>query len=93
MKDPVQVEILGQRLTVASDDGEAHVREVAQMLEDRARDLATQFPRATILQLALLTALNIASECWKLSQDRADMDAAIVRLSEEVARFARSTNG
>lgn len=91
MNRAVELEILGQRLVVASDDGEGHVREVGRMVDERARQLAGQFPQATLIQLALLTALNIASECWKLNCDRADLDEHLNRLSAALAEQSAST--
>lgn len=81
MKQQLQVEILGQRLTLLSDEGESHIREVAEHVDQQARRLAEGHPRATMLQIALLTALNLASDWWKLSSDQARVDEAIERIS------------
>lgn len=84
MKQQVEVEVLGQRLTLLSDDGGDHVLEVAGHVDREARRLAASHPRASVLQLALLTALNIGSEWRKLSGDCAQMEEAIARLSRRL---------
>ena len=84
MKRPVEIEILGQRLTVASDDGEAHAREIAESVDTKARELWKQYPRASLVQIALLTALNAASEYWRLDHDRKDTDQRIERLTQQL---------
>jgi cell division protein ZapA len=85
MGEPVEVEIMGQRLTVTSDDGEAHVREVAGYLDQCMRQLADGRVPAASLQLALLTALNIASEYWKLQREQEELCQTINRVAQRVA--------
>ena len=84
MKQPVEIEIMGHRITVASEDGEAHVRETAQLVDLQMRELARVQPPTSTLQLALLAALNLASECWKLRQQRETLENTINRLSQRM---------
>jgi cell division protein ZapA len=89
MKRPLDIEIMGQRLTVASDDGDDHVRRAAQYVDQQMRQLAAGLKTASMMQLALLTALNIASEYWKLQQEQEEVHRTIHRLSQRVlARLA-----
>lgn len=87
MKQPVEVVILGHRLTVTSDDGADHVREVVAYVDEQMRILAAGRAPATIVQLALLTALNMASELRKVSQEREELQRLIDRLSDRVAHL------
>jgi cell division protein ZapA len=80
----VEVEIMGQRLTVASDDEEAHVRRVAGYVDGQMRQLAAGRGAGAMADLALLTALNIASDYWKLQDQQAELQRTINRLSERV---------
>jgi cell division protein ZapA len=85
MRRPVEVEIMGQRLTVASDDSEEHVRQVAGFVDQRMRQLAdARLPTAS-LHLALITALNIASEYWKLERQQEELRKTISRLAQRVS--------
>jgi cell division protein ZapA len=68
MRQPVDVEILGQQLAVTSDDGPEHVRAVARYVDETMRTLATGGRAVATLDVALLAALNIASEYQKLRQ-------------------------
>jgi cell division protein ZapA len=89
MKRALDVEIMGQRLTVASDDGDDHVRRVAEYVDQQMRQLASGPRPASMMQLAMLTALNIASEYWKLQQEQEELHRTIHRLSQRVlARLA-----
>jgi len=80
----IEVEIMGQRLTVASDDAESHVRRVAGYVDGQMRQLAAGRTAAGMADLALLTALNIASEYWKLQDQQDELQRTIDRLSERV---------
>jgi cell division protein ZapA (FtsZ GTPase activity inhibitor) len=63
LRNPVEVEIMGQRLTVASDDSEDHVQKVAKYVNEQMHRLSAG-QRIPTTQAALLAALNIASEYW-----------------------------
>ena len=90
MREPITLEILGQTLTVASDDGEGHVRDVARYVEDRMQQLAVGRTVPPVPHLALLTALNIASEYQKLQREQEELVRAINRMVQRVsARLAR----
>jgi cell division protein ZapA (FtsZ GTPase activity inhibitor) len=89
MKQPVDVEIMGHRITVASDDGEAHVRQIAAIVDVQMRQLASGQSPGSTLQLALLTALNLASECWKLQVEQKQLEKTINRLSERMLERLR----
>jgi len=90
MRQPVEVEIMGQRLTVASDEGEEHVRQVAGYVDQQMRQLAGGRVPALTLHLALVTALNIASEYRKLQRQQEELSQTINRLAQRVlARFER----
>jgi cell division protein ZapA len=90
MGAPVEVEILGQRLTVASDDGEEHVRQVAGYVEAQMQRLAHGRVPAATVHLALVTALNIASDYRKLQDQHEELYRTISRLTQRVlARLAR----
>lgn len=79
----VEVEIMGQRFTVASDDSEDHVRKVARYLNEEMRRLSDG-RRVASTQLALLAALNIASEYWKLRESQEDLSQRVDRISQRV---------
>lgn len=90
MGQAVEVNIMGQRLRVAGDEGEQHIREVAAYVDHRMRQLAGMRTPAPSLHLALLTALNIASECWKLQRQQQELSQTINRVAQRVsAKLAR----
>jgi cell division protein ZapA len=77
----VHVEILGQPLSVTSDEGEAHVQRVAAELDRRMREIANGGKAVSSFDAAVIAALNIASEYQKLKQEYEQVQDIIDRLN------------
>jgi cell division protein ZapA (FtsZ GTPase activity inhibitor) len=89
MREPLEVEIMGQRLVVRSEDGEEHVRKVARYVDEQIRQLADTRIAST-LDLALVAALNIASKYWKLQHQQEEAHQTIDRMARRIgARLHR----
>jgi len=84
MDRPVEVEIMGYRLIVTSDDSEDHIREVAAYVHRRMQQLAEGRGGAPSLNLALVTALNIASEWRKLQHQQQELCQTVNRTAQRV---------
>jgi len=84
MGEPLEIEILGQRLTVKSEDSEEHVRAVARYVDEQIRKVAELQPGSVPLHLALVTALNIASEYWKLQHQQEEVQRTISRMAQRM---------
>jgi cell division protein ZapA len=84
MRQFVDVEIMGQQIAVASDDRPEHVREVARYVDSTMRGLVAQGRAVATLDVALLAALNIASEYQKLKQRFEEVTEMIDRLSQRL---------
>jgi cell division protein ZapA len=84
MSQPVDVVIMGQQLTVSSDDGPDHIRAVAEYVDGTMRALVEGGRAVATLDVALLAALNIASEYQKLQQQHRKLTETIDRLSERL---------
>ncbi len=83
MREPLEIEIMGQRLMVRSEDSEEHVRKVARYVDEQIRQLAdARF--ASTLDLALVAALNIASEYWKLQRQQEEAHQTIDRMVRRI---------
>ena len=92
MAEPVEVVILGQVFSVVSEDGEDHVRRVASYVDGKMREIAAGGRVVSSFTTAVLAALNIASECHKLQQSFAEIDAAIDRMTERLDAANGSTS-
>ena len=59
----MNIQIYGRDYTIACDDGqEAHLSKLAQMVNDRVRQLAQQMGRGTEALMLMYTALMLADE-------------------------------
>ena len=62
MKKRFHIQILGQELSVVSDAGEEHVAKVVKYVTDKMSEIGKTSSNVTMLNAAILTALNIADE-------------------------------
>lgn len=85
MPGSVRVEILGQVLSVTSEDGAEHVQRVADYVNERMRDTMAGGRVASSFTAAILTALNIASEYHKLQRELAQTEEALSRLADRLS--------
>lgn len=84
---------MGHRLTVTSDDGAAHVREVAEDVDREMRQLAAGQGSTTMVQLALITALNVASKYRKLTAAQDELQRVVDRLAQRVSETMNAERG
>lgn len=57
-----EVKIFGQTFTLRTEMAESEVRDLAGLVDQRMRDVATASPSASALQVAILAALDLAGE-------------------------------
>jgi len=89
MPEPVDVVIMGQVFSVTSEDGEEHIRRVAAQVDGKMREIAAGGKVVSSFTTAVLTALNIASECHKLQQRIAEIETVIDRLTRRLDTATR----
>ena len=80
-KSRVEVEILGQKYTIRSDEAPEYVRELAAHVDRRAREIQGSGPAQDPVRLLALAALYIADELFQVRGEHAAADAtAVARL-------------
>ncbi len=65
----VNIEIMGQNLTVGSDAGDEWVRSVAKSVDAKIRDIRASSQAVSSIHLAILAALNFADELERLRRE------------------------
>ncbi len=65
----VNVEIMGQNLTVGSEAGDEWVRSVAKSVDAKIRDIRASSQAVSSIHLAILAALNFADELERLRRE------------------------
>ena len=72
MKKAIEVTIMGQKFAVKSDSNEDYVVEVAGFVDNKVNEVLGNTKAVASVQVALLTAMNIADEFFKFRNDKAD---------------------
>jgi cell division protein ZapA len=81
MKTLIEVEIFGQRFTVASEDEEDYVKKIATYVDQKMRYIAETTKTAVPLRVAIMAAMSIADEYYKAADREAEIEREADRLS------------
>ncbi len=65
MSESVAIEVMGRQFKIKSDDGAEHVRQVAQVVDEKINE-ANPGPGHPTQQTLLMASLNLADELVKL---------------------------
>lgn len=77
----VRVQIFGSGYRIASDTDPEHIREVASYIDQKMREVASALALSNRSIVAVLTAVNLADELFKIEEESRQMD----RISREKA--------
>ena len=66
----VEIKVLGKTFTVKTDAEEAHIQEVARYVNDKIDEILKKTRTVSSLNVAILTALNIADDLMKEREKR-----------------------
>ncbi len=67
-RSKVRIEIYGRTYTVGSEEGEEHIVRLADYVDRKMREISELTSTISSLDIAVLTALNIADEMFKLRE-------------------------
>lgn len=81
-KNKISVEIFGQMYTVKGDTSAQHVRLVAGYVDDKMRQLSTRAKSLDTNKLAVLTAVNVADEYFRLKEEHESLLKIVAQLKE-----------
>ncbi|MFV8830394.1 cell division protein ZapA [Alkalihalobacterium sp. APHAB7] len=74
------VSIYGQQYTIVSEEGDAHVKEVAQHVDQKMKEIRKRNTLLDTTRLAVLAALNVADDYVKMTKKLEQLEA---KLKEE----------
>jgi cell division protein ZapA len=90
-KNVVQVQILGQQLSIRGEADQAYILGVAGYVDRKMREITEKLPVASLSKVAILASLNIADELFKerasRERDGADQDDHAQRLNAVIHRL------
>ncbi|HJR58472.1 MAG TPA: cell division protein ZapA [Vicinamibacterales bacterium] len=83
----VHVEIHGQQYPIRSGLDPAYVAELAAYVDQKMRAASRETTAGDTLKIAVLAALNIADECFRVQADERHRRDAITSRAEELERM------
>jgi cell division protein ZapA len=87
MGEQIKVEILGQSYSLRAGEDRAYIEELASYVDAKMRAVLDSMTTADASKAAILAALNIADELFKLQRKQEQSQG---RLEERVGGMARS---
>jgi len=83
-KNVVQVQILGQQLSIRGEADQDYIVGVASYVDRKMREVTEKLPVASLSKVAILASLNIADELFK---ERASRESDGATLHDHSARL------
>lgn len=92
MKREVNISVAGHALTLRTDESERYLKQLADHVDAHMKELTRGQRGTTTLNIAILAALNVADEYYKLreanEQINASLEALNGRLESSLAKAA-----
>jgi cell division protein ZapA len=89
----VHVEIFGQTYTIKAGGEPGYVEELAAYVDAQMREVGKTAGAVDSVRVAVLAALNIADECFRLRRQARDGDEKAAARAERLARELSSVLG
>jgi cell division protein ZapA len=87
LKKRFNIKVMGQEFSVLSDRGEEYVDNVVKFLNDKAKDIGSASKDISTLGIAILVALNVADELFRLKEEKEDFYSLLERRSETLINY------
>ncbi|HEX8651657.1 MAG TPA: cell division protein ZapA [Pyrinomonadaceae bacterium] len=88
--EAIEVTIFNQTYRLRSKTDEEHVRQIAQLVDERMRQISSQMTTHDVVKIAVLTALNIADEMQNLrTYYESEVQPLLSKLAEHQEKAAR----
>jgi cell division protein ZapA len=81
----VEIKVFGQTYTVKTDAGEEHIHEIARYVNEKMDEVLKKTKSVSTLNVAILTALNIADDLLKEREKRITLLREIEAKSKDLA--------
>ncbi len=73
----VEVQILGQSYSIKTDEDEAHIKALAQYVDEKLKEIYNAVPNVNHVKVAIMAAFGIADELFKLRAEQETLDKLI----------------
>ena len=92
MKKRYQIKILGQELAVLSDAEDEQVHDIVSYVNDKMEEILKSSSGLRTLDVAILAALNISEEFFKLKGVSEDLCDRLERRSEQLIQLIENVS-
>ena len=92
MKKSYKIDILGQELSVLSDADDEHVLSVIRLITEKTEEVLKSANNLKTLDVAILTALNVAEELVKLRGVNKELCDQLESRSEELIQLIENAS-
>lgn len=89
MKERFCIKILGQEISVLSDSGDEHVTRVVDYINKKAEEIGKESGNIKTLNIAILVALNIADEYFKVKKAEEELCSQLESRSEQLINLIK----
>ncbi len=87
MKRGTSVEVYGYTFNVKSDLNRKQVQEIAEYVDAKMKDLAAKLKVSSTSRLAVMAAINIAEEYYRIKSEQNELNKAIDEKSAELIQL------
>ena len=87
----VRIQIFGAEYRIASDADPEHIREVARYIDQKMREVANVLSLRSVSIIAVLTAVNLADELFKIREEGRKIDQLAREKASQLADSTRIT--
>ncbi|MCE2433106.1 MAG: cell division protein ZapA [Candidatus Latescibacteria bacterium] len=81
----VRVQIFGSEYRIASETDPEHIRKVASYIDQKMREVASALALRTRSTVAVLTAVNLADELFKIEEEGRQIDQISREKADQLA--------
>ena len=86
----VRVQIFGSEYRIASETDPEHIRKVASYIDQKMREVASALALRTRSTVAVLTAVNLADELFKIEEEGRRIDQISREKADQLADSVNS---
>ncbi|MCY4351497.1 MAG: cell division protein ZapA [Gemmatimonadetes bacterium] len=86
----VRVQIFGSEYRIASETDPEHIRKVASYIDQKMREVASALALRTRSTVAVLTAVNLADELFKIEEEGRQIDQISREKADQLADSVNS---
>lgn len=87
MKKRFDIKVIGQEFSVLSDKGDEYVSKIVQYINERAREIGDASEDVTTSDIAILVALNIAEELFRVRGEKEELYSRFEGEIEELISY------